>query len=166
MQNTVLNTSVLAAGETSAEYLALCQDLVQYWRPGNIMAIQCVQDLLDAQWRIRRCVSMEAAALSKPEGPDYQALDIISRHETRLQKLQARLNHQLSSYACSRDESIVQQAQEAIRARRADRLAGRPTDLSKFDFGFSLEEVDRLIDIQDSMRAAAKSEQTKKEWRQ
>src|ERR1700722_15184928 len=78
--------TVLLPGEDETAYQKLCVDTFENWNPIKELEKALIQQICDTQWRITRCARLEAGILSA-ETPDFKALDIISKHETRLKKL-------------------------------------------------------------------------------
>jgi hypothetical protein len=158
--------TVLLPGEDEAEYQALKQQFFDFWKPVHVLDTQCVRNLVDTQWRINRCARLEVDALSKDEGPDYKALEIISKHEVRLKKLFTETLKLLHGYIKSRTEDEIRTKSQAMTIRQADKLRGRPTDFKALGFDFSVAEIDALLDFEDTFRRATEVVNTQNQWRQ
>ena len=150
--------TVLLPGEDEAAYRKLCADFLECFSPMNALEEQLLQTLCDTQWRIHRCARLEAAALSG-EVPDFKALDIISKHHARLQKIFSETLKQFTEMATQHRAARKASLELAMLIRRADVLRGRPTDLRANGFEFSLEEVDAMIAREDKLLQAQRARQ-------
>ena len=148
--------TVLLPGEDPAEYHSLTQGMTNDLAPGNTIESSLAQELINLQWRMLRVPRLEAALLSV-DLPDFKALNNISLHAGRMKRqFSATLKefHQLQAARKQQEESAMQ---DAITLRRADVILQRPTDLAKFGFVFTVDEVDRRIQRDDAMTAAKRT---------
>jgi hypothetical protein len=145
--------SVLVPGEDEAAYRTMCERMFQSFtltgEPERIL----IQILCDTQWRIQRCSRIEAAILSA-DTIDLKALDTLSKHESRLNKIYNTTFKQARDLIEAR--LLVDQAslKEAIRIRRADKIKGRPTNFQEIGFVFSIGQVDAAIRREDALAQA------------
>ena len=145
--------TVLLPGEDEAGYLKMCEGMIASFAPATTPEKELVQLLCDTQWRLQRCGRIEAAILSA-DVLDFKALDIMSKHESRLKKqysVTLKEAHDLIDNRLTRRQAEMKQA---IAIRLADKMNNRTTDLQKFGFVFSTEEVDAAIQAQDALSLA------------
>ena len=145
--------TVLLSGEDEAAYLKMCEGMFQSFAPAAAPEKELVQLLCDTQWRLQRCGRIEAAILSA-DVLDFKALDIMSKHESRLKKQYSVTLKEARDLIDTRLARRQAGMKEAITIRRADRKNNRSTDLQKFGFVFSIEEVDAAIQAQDALTLA------------
>jgi hypothetical protein len=145
--------TVLLPGEDEAAYAQMCQGMFATFGPANTPEKELVQLLCDTQWRLQRCGRIEAAILSAGV-LDFKALDIMSKHESRLKKQYSVTLKEARDLIDTRLTRRESQMKEAITVRRADRMNNRTTDLQKIGFVFSTEEVDAAIHAQDALAQA------------
>jgi hypothetical protein len=91
------------------------------------------------------------------EAPDFKALDIVSKHESRLKRQYSTTLKEASDLIDSRLTRQDAAMQEAVRIRRADKLKATTTDLQEIGFVFSNQEVDAVILRQDTLSNAGKT---------
>jgi len=147
--------AVLLPGEDEADYLRLCAETLNYWKPANAQEEALVQYLCDTQWRLTRCARLEAAILSA-EVPDFKALDSIGRHESRLKRNHSAAFKEVRSLINTRLARQQEDLEDAITIRTADKIKKRHTDLAAIGFDLPLEEVD-LVMLRDDVVADAQS---------
>ena len=85
-----------------------------------------------------------------------KALDVISRHETRLSKLYSATLKEIREMMLGRIAGQEAQMKEAMLVRRADVLKGRPTDFKVIGFDLPVQRVDAALARQDALRRASK----------
>ena len=149
-------STVLIPGEDPAEYRAFKQELLDCWRPFDAGETVMVDELIDIQWRLKRCVRIEAAIFSV-EAPDFKALNNISLHAARLKRQYSATFKELGEIQSARFQREQEKFLQAQVIRRADIAAGRLTNLSEFGFDFSLEQIDQHIRRKNYLEAAARA---------
>jgi len=148
--------TALLPGEDPTEYEALTQGMTIDLGPGNTVESSLVTELVDLQWRLQRVPRLEATILSF-DIPDFKALNNISLHAARMKRqYSASLKelHQLQTVRKQQQEAAMAQA---VTLRRADVILKRPTDLARFGFVFTVDQVDRQILRTDAMAAAKRT---------
>jgi hypothetical protein len=148
--------TVLLPGEDEVAYQRLCADTFENWNPIKEQEKALVQSLCDTQWRITRCARLEAVILSA-EIPNFKALDIISKHETRLKKLFSLTLKEAHDLIFTRRANHAAMMKDAMTLRRADKLKERPTDFKAVGFDFSVQEVEVAITREDTLLRARKT---------
>jgi hypothetical protein len=134
----------------------MCEGMFEKFSPESVPEKELIQLLCDTQWRLQRCGRIEAAILSA-DVIDFKALDIVSKHESRLKK---QYSVTLKEARGLIDIGLRQEAAEmaeAVVVRRADRKAGRERNLQEIGFVFSNQEVDAEILHQDALLSAPKT---------
>ena len=149
-------STVLIPGEDPAEFAQFEQSLFDFWRPFDTGEEVMVQELIYVQWRLKRCVRLEAAIFSA-ETPDFKALNNISLHEARLKRQYSATLKELDILQKARWLRELEKFQQAEIIRRADIAAGRATNLAEFGFDFTLEKVDQHIRRQNHIEAATRA---------
>ena len=147
--------TVLLPGEDEAAYRKVCEGLFDEFEPETTSERELVQFLADTQWRLSRCSRLEVRALSS-DYPDFKALDLISKHETRLKKHYSTTLKEIHDKIACRLRSRAEAMGQAMVIRRADVLKSRPTDLNALGFVFTVKEVDQQINREDVLRRAVK----------
>jgi len=147
--------TVLLPGEDPAAYRQMCEGMFESFAPGCTPEKELVQLLCDTQWRLQRCGRIEAAILSA-EAPDFQALDIMSRHESRLKRQYSATLKEARNLIDTRLTHQETEMKEAMCIRRADRIDGCTTDLQELGFVFSAPLVDDAILAEDALTLARK----------
>jgi hypothetical protein len=145
--------TVLLPGEDEAAYLKMCEGMFATFAPVNTPEKELVQLLCDTQWRLQRCGRIEAAILSA-DVLDFKALDIMSRHESRLKKQYSVTLKEARDLIDTRLARRQAGMKEAMAIRLADKMNNRTTNLQKLGFVFSSEEVDAAIQAQDALTLA------------
>jgi hypothetical protein len=131
----------------------MCEGMFATLAPVATPEKELVQLLCDTQWRLQRCGRIEAAILSE-DIPDFKALDIMSKHESRLKKQYSVTLKEARDLIDTRRTQHQAALKEAMTLRRADRKNNRATNLQKLGFVFSIEEVDAAIQAQDALVTA------------
>jgi hypothetical protein len=147
--------TVLLPGEDEAAYRKLCDGMFESFAPADTPEKELIQLLCDTQWRLQRCGRIEVAILSA-EAPDFKALDIMSKHESRLKRQYSTTLKEARNLINERQSIEAAEMREAVRIRRADKLKATTTNLEEIGFVFSNDEVDAEIRRQDALSAAAK----------
>jgi len=147
--------TVLLPGEDEEAYRQLRSEFFEAYDPQVGPERELVQNLCDLQWRINRCARLEVIALSG-DTLDLKALDVISRHETRLSKLYSATLKEVREMMLARIGGQEAMMKEAMLVRRADVLKGRPTDLKVIGFDLPVQRVDAALARQDALRRASK----------
>src|SRR5690348_4731227 len=142
--------TVLLPGEDEEAYGQLRSEFFEVYAPEVGPERELVQNLCDLQWRINRCARLEVIALSG-DTLDLKALDVISRHETRLNKLYSATLKELREMMLARIAGQEAQMKEAMLVRHADVLKGRPTDFKVIGFDLSVQRVDAALARQDAL---------------
>jgi hypothetical protein len=145
--------TVLLPGEDEAAYAQMCEGMLASFAPANTPEKELVQLLCDTQWRLQRCGRIEAGILSA-DVLDFKALDIMSRHESRLKKQYSNTLKETRAMIDTRLTRRQAEMKQAMTIRLADKMNNRTTDLRKFGFVFSTEEVDAAIKAQDALALA------------
>ena len=145
--------TVLLPGEDEAAYLKMCEGMFQSFAPAETPEKELVQLLCDTQWRLQRCGRIEAAILSA-DVPDFKALDIMSKHESRLKRQYSITLKEARDLIDTRLARRQTGMMQAMTIRLADKMNNRTTDLQKLGFVFSTEEVDAAIQAQDALTIA------------
>jgi hypothetical protein len=148
--------TVLLPGEDEAAYRTMCQGMFASFDAIHVCEKELVQLLSETQWRLQRCVRLEAAILSE-NLPDFKALDIMSKHESRLKRQYSTTLKELRSLLDARGRAEASVMQNAVRIRRADKLRGTTTNLQEIGFVFSTRQVDAEILRQDTLSSANKT---------
>ncbi len=159
--------SVLLPGEDEAAYRTMCQGMFDSFAPGCVPETELVQFLCDTQWRLQRCARIEAVILSA-DLPDFKALDIMSKHQSRLKKQYSTTLQEARNLIDTRLTREVSEMRDAVAVRRADRKEGRDINLQEIGFVFSNPEVDAEILHQDTLASAAKTlsaDRIKPDWK-
>jgi len=133
----------------------MCEGMFESFAPANSPEKELVQLLCDTQWRLQRCGRLEAAILSA-DSPDFKALDIVSKHESRLKRQYSTTLKETGNLIDTRLTQQEADMKEASRIRRADQLKGGATDLKQLGFVFSTEQVDAFILGEDTLAQANK----------
>jgi len=147
--------TVLLPGEDPAAYRRMCDGMFESFAPANTPEKELIQLLCDTQWRLQRCGRLEVAILAA-EAPDFKALDIISKHESRLKRQYSTTLKEARTLIDTRLTAQEADMQEAMRVRRADKLGGCTTDLKELGFVFSDHQVDAAIFAEDTLSLAKK----------
>ena len=147
--------TVLLPGEDEAAYRKLCDGMFESFAPADTPEKELIQLLCDTQWRLQRCGRIEAAILSA-DVPDFKAIDIMSKHESRLKRQYSTTLKEARNLINERQSIEAAEMREAVRIRRADKLKATTTNLEEIGFVFSNDEVDAEIRRQDALSAAAK----------
>jgi hypothetical protein len=155
--------TVLLPGEDEAAYRKFCADTFENWNPVKEQEKALIQQICDTQWRITRCARLEAAILSA-ETPDFKALDIISKHETRLKKLYSITLKEAHDLIFTRRANCELMMKDAMTIRRADKLKERPTDFKAIGFDLSVQEVEAAITREDTLLRARKTVSQQAAW--
>ena len=143
--------TVLLPGEDEAAYRKLHEEAIEFWAPIIEPERSLVVYLCDVQWRLGRCARLEGAILSA-DIPDFKALDIISKHETRLKKAYSTTHHELREAIANRVNVLKEKMKEAVAIRRAGLRNGVDIDPQEFGFVFSREQVDEAIRYEDALQ--------------
>jgi len=155
MKHGLTAQTVLLPGEDEAAYLKLKTDTFASWSPINEMEGSLVQHLVDTQWRINRCARLEVLALSR-EVPDFKALDVISKHETRLKKTYSTTLKEAHDLIFTRINDCGRRLVDSMAVRRACQKQNVQIDLRSIGFDFSDQEVQAAIDREDAVKNAKK----------
>ena len=147
--------TILLPGEDEAAYRKLCDGMFESFAPADTPEKELIQLLCDTQWRLQRCGRIEAAILSA-DVPDFKAIDIMSKHESRLKRQYSTTLKEARNLINERQSIEAAEMREAVRIRRADKLKATTTNLEEIGFVFSNDEVDAEIRRQDALSAAAK----------
>ena len=148
--------TVLLPGEDPAEYQSFTQGMTADLAPANSIESSLAQELIDLQWRLQRVPRLEASLLAA-DLPDFKALNNISLHAGRMKRQFSATLKELLQLQAVRKQQQESAMQDAITLRRADVILQRPTDLAKFGFVFTVDEVDRRIQRDDAMTAAKRT---------
>jgi hypothetical protein len=148
--------TVLLPGEDEAAYRKMCEGMFDSFTAIHVCEKELVQLLSDTQWRLQRCARLETAILSE-NLPDFKALDIMSKHESRLKRQYSTTLKELRGLLDARGSAEASVMQNAVRIRRADKLQGTTTNLQEIGFVFSTEQVDAEILRQDTLSSANKA---------
>ena len=135
-------------GEDPEAYVKHKLGVFDTLRPTNPHESALAEVIIDTLWRIQRCARLEADA---HEAGDSKSIDIISRHESRLQRAYANNLRDYQKLVEARKAESVKEMSDAEAIRRADRLKGRTTDLHSLGFVLSIAEVDRHIKRTDAV---------------
>jgi hypothetical protein len=149
--------TVLLPGEDEAAYLKMCEGMFATFAPVATPEKELVQLLCDTQWRLQRCGRIEAAILCA-DLLDFKALDIMSRHESRLKKQYSVTLKEARDLIAIRLTQHRAAMKQAMTIRRADHKNNRTTNLLKLGFVFSSEEVDAAIRAEDALTVAIMGE--------
>jgi hypothetical protein len=145
--------SILLPGEDEAAWRTMCQGMFESFGPVNTPEKELVQLLCDTQWRLQRCGRIEAAILSE-DVLDFKALDIMSKHESRLKKQYSttlKEAREMIDTRLTRQEALMKDAKFI---RRADKIDGCTTNLQAIGFVFSDQQVDAAIQAEDAVLLA------------
>ena len=148
--------TVLLPGEDPAEYQTFAEGMTKSFGPGNEAECALVRELTELQWRLQRVARLEAGILSV-ESPDFKALNNISLHASRLKRQYSATFKELlilRSISCPAGKRAMA---EAATIRRADILRKQTTDLAKFGFVFTIEEIDLQIRREDALIEAMRT---------
>ena len=145
--------SVLLPGEDEAAYRKMCEGMLESFGPANEPERYQIQLLCDTQWRLQRCGRIESAILSE-DVLDFKALDIMSKHESRLKKQYSttlKEAREMIDTRLTRQEALMK---DAKCIRRADKKDGCTTNLQAIGFVFSDQQVDAAIQAEDAVLLA------------
>ena len=142
--------SVLLPGEDEAAYRKMCEGMLESFGPANEPERNQVQLLCDTQWRLQRCGRIEAAILSE-DILDFKALDIMSKHESRLKKQYSTTLKETREMIDTRLTRQEAEMKDAKCIRRADKIDGCTTNLQAIGFVFSDQQVDAAIQAEDAL---------------
>jgi len=145
--------TILLPGEDEAAYRKLCDGMFESFAPNGTPEKELVQLLCDTQWRLQRCGRIEAAILSA-DVPDFKAIDIMSKHESRLKRQYSATLKETRDLIDTRLTREKGQMQEAMCIRRADKVDGCTTNLQAIGFVFSNQQVDAAIQAEDALTLA------------
>ena len=145
--------TILLPGEDEAAYRKLCEGMFESFAPNGAPEKELVQLLCDTQWRLQRCGRIEAAILSE-DVPDFKAIDIMSKHESRLKRQYSTTLKETRDLIDTRLTREKGQMQEAMCIRRADKVDGCTTNLQAIGFVFSNQQVDAAIQAEDALTLA------------
>jgi hypothetical protein len=145
--------TVLLPGEDEAAYLKMCEGMLATFGPATTPEKELIQLLSDTQWRLQRCGRIEVVILSA-DIVDFKALDIMSKHESRLKKQYSVTLKEARDLIASRLQQQEANMKIAVTIRRADKKANCTTDLQAIGFVFSDEEVNAVIEGEDTLEAA------------
>ena len=145
--------TILLPGEDEAAYRKLCEGMFESFAPNGAPEKELVQLLCDTQWRLQRCGRIEAAILSA-DVPDFKAIDIMSKHESRLKRQYSATLKETRDLIDTRLTREKDQMQEAMCIRRADKVDGCTTNLQAIGFVFSNQQVDAAIQAEDALTLA------------
>ena len=146
---------VVMPGEDEAAYHKMRENVFNHWKPANAEEEGLVQLLCDTQWRLDRVPALEARAWSG-ESPDFKAIDNISKHGARLQKMYFEILQEVRTLVNNRRAQEQAQMVDAMAIRSAGK--SQDQDLDPRDFGFVLtrEQVDTAIRRKEALEAARK----------
>jgi hypothetical protein len=129
--------------ESQEEYDAFLESTIETWRPRTIAELDLVHQMAAARWRIRRIEPMEAAILTEAYERQMEAMgenadaakamqrayaDVaenskgwrnLSRHHRTLQRAYAEAFEALLELTGRLDETLVQQAQAELKAKKS-----------------------------------------------
>jgi len=145
--------TILLPGEDEAAYRKLCDGMFESFAPADTPEKELIQLLCDTQWRLQRCGRIEAAILSA-DVPDFKAIDIMSKHESRLKRQYSTTLKETRDLIDTRLTREKGQMQEAMCIRRADKVDGCTTNLQAIGFVFSNQQVDAAIQAEDALTLA------------
>ena len=146
-------STILIPTEDPAAYDTFKQGLLGYWQPEGAGETAHVEEMINVQWRLRRCERLEAGILAV-DMPDFKALNNVSLHASRLKRQYSVTFAELCELRNSRFSDRRENLRQAEIIRRADVIAKRVTNLAENGFDFTVEEIDRLIRRKDSVAAA------------
>jgi hypothetical protein len=145
--------TILLPGEDEAAYRKLCDGMFESFAPADTPEKELIQLLCDTQWRLQRCGRIEAAILSA-DVPDFKAIDIMSKHESRLKRQYSTTLKEARNLIDTRLTREKGQMQEAMCIRRADKVDDCTTNLQAIGFVFSNQQVDAAIQAEDALTLA------------
>ena len=145
--------TILLPGEDEAAYRKMCEGMFASFNPDCTPEKELIQLLCDTQWRLQRCGRIEAAILSA-DVPDFKAIDIMSKHESRLKRQYSTTLKETRDLIDTRLTREKGQMQEAMCIRRADKVDGCTTNLQAIGFVFSNQQVDAAIQAEDALTLA------------
>jgi hypothetical protein len=145
--------TILLPGEDEAAYRAMCAGMFEQFAPANVPEKSLLQLLCDTQWRLQRCGRIEAAILDA-DTLDFKAIDIISKHESRLKKQYSATLKEVQTLIDTRLTHEQAELKEAMTIRRADQTQGKTTDLKAIGFVLSTAQVDAAIARHDACTKA------------
>lgn len=147
--------ATLIPGEDPAEYEQFSLGLLDYWTPADPAEFAHVEEMINIQWRLRRCERLEAKILSV-DMPDFKALNNVSLHAARLKRQYTATFNELNLIQGCRQKAEMRNLEYAEVIRRADVIAGRATNLQDFGFDFTVERIDDRIRCRDHAADAAR----------
>jgi hypothetical protein len=153
--------------EDMQAYQALHQEMVKLWAPVGINEQRLVQRLVDTDWRLNRCPSLEhslfagghASAGPLPEDPDlnaalacanvvredYKVLESIGRHETRLSRLYQATLKELKDVQTQRHLQNLGEMTRAANHYKTSKMKGLPYDPAADGFVLKNEQIEAWI---------------------
>ena len=173
--------TVVMAAEDLKAYLAFRKDLFTQLQPANALESQLVGRIVDTQWRLNRCFSIECAvyAIGHAEKPgdvkccdsqihavmtavrvqrtQSQTIQSLSMHEQRLTRMYERAKAELERLQAARKAERRQELTNAACIRNYKERINQPWEPAENGFVFSMEHLDRFMSREQTLRDAANS---------
>ena len=159
---------VVLPHEDMRAYQAFLQEALQLWAPINIHEQRLVQRLVDTDWRLNRCPSLEHAlfALGSDQAGEindenlqaqailhaarvlresYKALESLGRHETRLSRLYQSTLKELKETQAQRKLQELGDMNRAANFYKTNKMKGIPNDPAADGFVWNNNEIEAWI---------------------
>jgi hypothetical protein len=169
--------TVVMPHEDMQSYLAFRKDLEARLQPADALESQIAGRMIDIQWRLNRCFSMEMAvyALGHSESPatadqidtvttaarvlhdKKSTIQVLGMHEQRLTRMYKNAKADLESLQAARKNHDLQQLIEASSIRNLKQTLKQPWDPAENGFDLSLPEIDRYLNRQKNLDNAARA---------
>ena len=174
MRHGLTGQTVVMPHEDMQSYLAFRKDLEARLQPADALESQIAGRMIDIQWRLNRCFSMEMAvyALGYAESPaDDDQIDainkdarvlhdkkstiqVLSAHEHRLTRMYANAKAELASLQAFRKAEALSHMSDAARIRNHKQTLKQPWDPAENGFEFSIAEIDFFLAREKNVVAA------------
>ncbi|MDQ6758944.1 MAG: hypothetical protein M3Z32_03630 [Acidobacteriota bacterium] len=162
---------VVLAHEDMEAYQALVQDTVKLWAPTGIHEQRLVQRLVDTDWRLHRCPSLEHGLFAADPGvdpvsagpaqddpalqatlnaaqvlrADYKVLESIGRHETRLSRLYQSTLKELREVQQERQMQELAAMNRAANLLKTSKMKGEPYDPAADGFVLKTDQIESWV---------------------
>ena len=167
---------VVLPHEDMQAYLAFHQEALKLWAPRGVLEQRLVQRLVDTEWRVNRCPSLEHGLFAAgpnqpleidtetdPENLDtqailnaarvlrenYQALESLGRHEARLSRLYQSTLKELKETQQQRGVLELGEMLRAATLYKTSKMKGVPNDPAVDGFVWNNAEIEAWI-VQDN----------------
>ena len=150
--------SPVLASEDPVAYAAFRDAYFADVDPQGAIEETYVKILVDVQWRLNRCTSIENSIFNSPDLNEAQQLDGLARFSLYEGRLTRKFNQALRDLRLAQETRKAQEEaamKEAVEVAAECKAASLPFAVSEFGFVFSTGEILARLNRQERLQAAA-----------